>query len=159
MATTPTAVREALVTQIAALSRTTIPARGFVRYKHTGLRFDKWALQNIFTCFRTFDLRFEPAPKMPLVHNGATGRWRYPFVLSVLYPREHYKTLDVPVLELDQAIEEDTASLIPVLRDYSGASYVAEEATFKRVPEVDSDDDTPITILRFGAVYEMWRDA
>lgn len=150
--TTPTAVRDALRTAIVALTPTTLPGDTFQHYALEKV-FEQFAADDPSNCFRQFQLRYLQAEHAPVVVNGTLGRWRYAFELVVAYPRAHYKTIATPVLDLDQAIEEDTAKIIPVLRDYVDAAYVSELATFER----DTPDDGPATFLRFGATFELWR--
>lgn len=149
MATTPTAVRESLVALIEAVAPTTRVADSFERYL-LDLPFDEWRAQNFAHGFRRFVLRFRPAPGSPLVVNGSSGLWRYPFELEVAYPRVHYKDVVGPVADMEQVMDEDLRSLIPVIRDYSSAAYVAEEM----VSEIEVEAEG--AVMRITWTYEMW---
>lgn len=129
---TPTTVREALATAIAALTPTSLPTELFVRYRDP-LPFADFIVQAPAHCFRRFTVRFEQNPLLPAVTNGsAQGLYRYPFVVEVAYPPVHYKTLTTPLMDLDQVIDEDTQLIIPVLRDYASATLIAVDATIER---------------------------
>jgi hypothetical protein len=145
-------VREALVTLIEALAPTTLATETFRRYK-LAQPFADAMQDDPAHCFRVFDLRFGPAPAAPMVVNGDEGRWRYPFMLEIAYPRVHYKAVadTLPVLTMDQIADEDAAKILPVLRDYAGATWVAQELRETRAT------DREITTLTIESVFEMWR--
>lgn len=160
MATTPTAVREALVTAIEALVPTTLEDDLFSRYELTKA-FVPWAEHDTGHCFRKFELVLVGPLGAPGIVSGTNGRWRYRCELAVAYPRGTYKTLGTtvgkPRLAIDQARAEDFAKIWPVLRDYGAAACVASEAEF---PLDDDDHERPENapvFLRIRVPFEFFQ--
>ncbi len=151
MSTTPTAVREAVAALVEALAPTTLPADPFSRYEGT-LRYEEYVAANPAHCFRWFELRFDPFASAPAVVSGS-ALYRYPFRLAMAYPRAHFKTLDLPALDIDQAIAEDQDQIHAKVRDYTGAAFVADSLSV----QAEADEDSDTVMVRWAWDYEMWR--
>lgn len=152
-ATTANAVREEFATLVEALTPTSIAGDTFGRYEGEK-EFRDFARAAGRLAFRKFEIRYG-APEFPLVVNGPTARYRYPFTLEVAYPSTHYGTaVDPPRLDVDRVIDEDQGAIYEVLRDQStDAAWINDEAACER----ELDEDGQVVFLRFEATYEFFR--
>lgn len=153
--TTATLVREELVTLIEALTPAAHPLDTFKRYDKS-LDFadaaDGWVVKNPAHCFRVFNLRLFVAGPPP-VTNLDIERWRYTATLEVAYPRVHYKSSTLPMLDLDEVVDADQRLIYQVLRDQpTDAVWLLEGDTF------ETEDVGEARIVRYGALYEIYRD-
>lgn len=149
-ATTATAIRDALAAAVVALAPTSLATHPFKKYDKE-LPFEEAMQQGPAHCFRVFQCRFDKFSALPMTRNAVNQRWRYNFHIDVAYPRAHYQSADVPVLELDQVEDEDQRLIQDAIWNITNATWIRDGSSFSG----ETVDD--VTYLRFVAQFEFIR--